>query len=41
MSNEINLEHARNNQKHLPIHPEWWKKFNTDEELKVALSKKS
>jgi len=40
MAYEINLEHVRNCQKHLPFHPEWWKKFNTDEELKIALLEK-
>lgn len=33
----INIKNAVSQQRHLPIHPEWWKKQKSDEELEAAL----
>ena len=37
---ELNLAHAISCQKHLPLHPKWWEKFETNKELLAALLEK-
>jgi hypothetical protein len=35
---KINVQNSINKQKDLPMHPKWWDKYKTTEELEVALA---